>query len=97
MMAVLWFLVGGFVSVVSIASQWAFIQHLDAHSRRAVRWVFPAGMLMRFAVTGALFWLALMQGVLAGISFIAGLLATRWGILVWVNSRRTVFKQGRTS
>jgi hypothetical protein len=97
MMAILWFLVGGLVSGFSVASQWWFVQRLDAHSKRSVGWVFPAGMLLRFAVTGILFWLSLMEGILAGVLYIMGLLATRWGILLWINSRIATFERGRTS
>jgi hypothetical protein len=97
MTLVLWFLVGGSVSGFSVASQWWFVHNLHPQSRRLIRWVFPAGMLIRFAMTGVLFWLAITHGILTGISFIAGLLVIRWGFLIWINSKQTMLGQGRTS
>jgi hypothetical protein len=97
MMAILWILVGGLVSGFSIASQWWFVQRLDAHSKPSVGWIFPVGMFLRFTMTGVLFWLALMQGFLAGAFYVLGLLATRWGILVGVNTWNASLKKGRTS
>jgi hypothetical protein len=97
MMAVIWFLLGGFVSGFSVASQWWFVQRLDVHSKPSLGWLFPAGMVIRLALTGALFWLALMQGILTGISFIVGLMVIRWGILIWINSRTTRIKQEKVA
>jgi hypothetical protein len=97
MMLILWFLVGGFVSGVSVASHWWFVQRLDVHSKPSLGWLFPAGMVIRLALTGTLFWLALIQGILTGISFIVGLMVIRWGILIWINSRTTRIKQEKVA
>jgi hypothetical protein len=97
MMAVIWFLLGGFVSGFSVASQWWFVQRLDVHSKASLGWVFTAGIVLRLALTGALFWLALKQGILTGISFIVGLMVIRWGILIWINSRKTRLEQEKVA
>jgi hypothetical protein len=94
MSELLWLLVGIGLSCISITSQWLVIRKLEPQSKAKVAWFFSVGFVLRMALAAVLFIFAIKQGILSAIIMLVGMLVSRYGILIWINSRSNAVKAG---
>jgi hypothetical protein len=81
----LWFLVGGILGAVHIATQQWTIRRLEGSSISGVLLLAGGGMLLRLALVAGLLLAALQQGTIAALAAFGGLVLSRWLLLVVVN------------
>lgn len=85
----IWLAAGVILGLLNTGSQWWIIQKINPEQDRIIAMILVLGSgTIRIALTAAVILLALLQGLLPGIMFLAGQTATRWFSLYIMNKKQ---------